>query len=116
MNLLATPVTDAPAPPAANATTDATAGQEAGPTKLTLIVKALEHDNEVNEITFMAAPTSLHKKFMQAWVNRVGSGAGLKDFSDVLFTRNGKELDPEKAGANEGWVVGTPVEIWAEPR
>ena len=116
VNLLATPVTAAPAPPAANKTTNATAGQEAGSTKLTLTVKALEHDDEVNEITFTAAPTSLHKKFMQAWVNRVGSGAGLKDFGDVLFTQNGKELDPEKAGAAEGWVVGTPVEIWAEPR
>ena len=100
----------------ANAATNATAGQEASCTKLTLIVEALEHDNEVNEITCMAAPTFLHKKFMQAWVNRVGSRAGLKDFGDVLFTQNGKELDPEKAGAAEGWVVGTPVEIWAEPR
>ena len=114
VNLLATLVTAAPAPPAANETTNATVGQEAGSTKLTLIVKALDHNNKVNEITFIAAPTSLHKKFMQVWVNRVGSGAGPKKFSDVFFIQNRKELDPEKTGATEDWVVGTLVEIWAE--
>ena len=53
---------------------------------------------------------------MHAWVTMVGQNVGIRDPKEIKFTHHGKELDPEEAGAIEGWSTDTDVEIWAEPR
>ena len=79
-------------------------------------MKAEDVDGTENVIVYKVKPTTRHKKFMQAWVDRFGCDAGVEDIAEVVFTHDGKELDPEEAPLREGWCVGEEIVIWAEPR
>ena len=86
------------------------------PTKLSLTVKAEDVDGTENVIVYKVKPTTRHKKFMQAWVDRFGDDVGVEEIAEVVFTHDGKELDPEGAPLRKGWRVGKEIVIWAEPR